>query len=297
MSLCIAAETISYISYIKDINERSRLTTIFYGFVPLAGVRLYLVSFSMRVMAICQLIAKALYISILIKVGGKRLMFVVLVVDMLVYLSYKVVRQDFRYWMNLPNASSLVISFIVRVVLKIVTDFTGFLHARHPYEMGGSYWLFNMMLTHATVFGSIWLLEGALLGGDEDGGGGGNIATYYKIAQILSGVWACALVGLVAFSEREFVETFYSSRTGKQYCKELFKSGNHETMFCEIFDSHKSYWKGFEVELKEFLKENWDMWHMNRPEWFTDATKAMVPLYMIADKGGGGEGDIGQFQR
>ena len=215
-------------------------------------------------------------------------MFVVLVVDMLVYLSYKVVRQDFRYWMNLPNASSLVISFIVRVVLKIVTDFTGFLHARHPYEMGGSYWLFNMMLTHATVFGSIWLLEGALLGGDEDGGGGGNIATYYKIAQILSGVWACALVGLVAFSEREFVETFYSSRTGKQYCKELFKSGNHETMFCEIFDSHKSYWKGFEVELKEFLKENWDMWHMNRPEWFTDATKAMVPLYMIADKGGGG---------
>ena len=74
---------------------------------------------------------------------------------MVVYLVYKLVRGDFRYWVPLPQGTSLSVSLITRVVVKVVCDFTGFLHARHPHEMGGFYWLMNMVWTQASVFGAI----------------------------------------------------------------------------------------------------------------------------------------------
>jgi len=123
--------------------------------VPLHGLRLVVVKWSMYLLSFCQLLGKSLEMAILVQVGGKILALSVLGGEMVVYLVYKLVRGDFRYWVPLPQGTSLSVSLITRVVVKVVCDFTGFLHARHPHEMGGFYWLMNMVWTQASVFGAI----------------------------------------------------------------------------------------------------------------------------------------------
>lgn len=51
------------------------------------------------------------------------------------YLALKAVRGDFRYWIPLDGAFGLVILAIIRVMVKFVTDFTGIVHFRLPYEV------------------------------------------------------------------------------------------------------------------------------------------------------------------
>jgi hypothetical protein len=45
----------------------------------------------------------------------------------------------------------VVSSFIVRVVVKLVTDFTSIVHFKHPIEMGGLQWTFSLTLTLASL--------------------------------------------------------------------------------------------------------------------------------------------------
>ena len=157
----------------------------------------------MYLLSFCQLLGKGLAMAILNQVGGKTLAVGVLVVDMGVYFLYKLVRGDLRYWLPLPRGISLVVSLIERVAVKVICDFTGFLHARHPYEMGGFYWLMSMMWTQASVFGAIKLKE-------ED---------HMTIATMLLLLWFVALLGLIFGSEKKLRSTFCSTRTAKQYNK------------------------------------------------------------------------------
>ena len=64
--------------------------------------------------------------AILVQVGGKTLAISVLVGEMVFYLIFKVVRRDFRYWVPLPQGTSLASSLVMRVTVKVVCDFTGF---------------------------------------------------------------------------------------------------------------------------------------------------------------------------
>jgi len=82
---------------------------------------------------------KSIMIAILLQIGGKTLALIVLSCEMAIYLLYKVIRRDFRYWMALPQGTSLFISLMFRISYKILADFTGMLHLRHPYEVGRAY--------------------------------------------------------------------------------------------------------------------------------------------------------------
>ena len=53
-SAAFVAETVSYMTFMKDINEESRRTgKLFYGFVPLSGIRQLIVKFSMYILTFC----------------------------------------------------------------------------------------------------------------------------------------------------------------------------------------------------------------------------------------------------
>jgi hypothetical protein len=55
---------------------------------------------------------------------------------MLIYLGIKALRRDFIYWIPLEEGLwNLVVSFLIRIVVKVVVDFTGCVHFRHPYEV------------------------------------------------------------------------------------------------------------------------------------------------------------------
>ena len=98
-SAAFVAEVMTYLAYMKDISEEGRRSSkLFYGFIPLSGKRLYAVKASMYILSFCQLLGKAMQVAVLMQIGNKTLVFAVLGCELGVYLLYKVVRSDFRYW-------------------------------------------------------------------------------------------------------------------------------------------------------------------------------------------------------
>ena len=98
-SAAFVAEGVTYLAYMKDISEESRrLGKLFYGFIPLSGKKLYAVKASMYLLSFCQLLGKAMQVAVLMQIGNKILVAAVLCCEMGVYLLYKVVKRDFRYW-------------------------------------------------------------------------------------------------------------------------------------------------------------------------------------------------------
>ena len=64
-----------------------------------------------------------------------------------------------RVFLGLPTKGieNILISCLMRVVVKVCTDFTGILHFRLPYEMGGAYWSISMLMSHVMVFLCVYL--------------------------------------------------------------------------------------------------------------------------------------------
>jgi len=125
-SAAFVSEAVSYMTFMMDIGEESRRTgKLFYGFVPLSGIRLLIVKVSMYALSFCQLMGKSITIALLMQMGGKTLAINVLVCEMGVYLLFKMVRRDFRYFLPLPRGISLFMSLLLRVIVKGLADFTG----------------------------------------------------------------------------------------------------------------------------------------------------------------------------
>ena len=291
-SAMFVAEAVSYMTYMMDISEDNRQKgNLFYGFVSLHGLRLVVVKWSMYLLSFCQLLGKSLMVNIIYQIGGKTLVVAVMGGEMVAYLIYKVVRGDFRYWMPMPRGTSLATSLIMRVTVKVICDFTGFLHARHPYEMGGLYWLMNMVFTQVSVFGAIKLKEE--YGWSEEVEGRVIEDEYYTtIAIWLFAVWFVSLLVLLLSSEQELVFTFMSARTGKQYNRAIFNSGVDEVMM-QVFTDHPSYYSSYEDEITKWLGENWNAWNEARPGWLSDAVIDTVPLRLLPGVEEGEEGVLG----
>ena len=68
----------------------------------------------------------------LLAAGDRRLVVVFVGGETLLYLALKVLRGDFYYWTRLDGALAIIMSFFERVLVKIIVDYTGCLHFRHP---------------------------------------------------------------------------------------------------------------------------------------------------------------------
>ena len=55
---------------------------------------------------------------------------------MFFYLVFKLARGDFHYWARVEGFTGIMISIFARLVAKVIADFTGCLHMRHPFELG-----------------------------------------------------------------------------------------------------------------------------------------------------------------
>lgn len=73
-------------------------------------------------------------------------------VDVGFYLSLKMIRDDLIYWMPATGFSSLFVSIFLRIVNKLVTDFTGVLQFRHPNEVGGAVWSFSQFTSISMLY-------------------------------------------------------------------------------------------------------------------------------------------------
>ena len=136
VSIAISALTTDFtsamISFNKDVDVAGRRDQPkFYGYIPDDnGART-------RCFVLMTLISALLNVSrsvgcALLTASDKRFLVVFVGIEVSVYLAYKIARGDFFYWIQVDGALAIVMSFVNRVIVKIIVDYTGCLHYRHP---------------------------------------------------------------------------------------------------------------------------------------------------------------------
>jgi hypothetical protein len=110
----------------------------------------------MTLMTTAHVLMKALACSVMLRLSAMWF-WMYLGADTGIYLLYKFVRGDLRYQLNLRGLLGWTVTFITRIVIKIIVDFTLIVHFRHSFELGGAYWSFNVFCNQAFCFISVLL--------------------------------------------------------------------------------------------------------------------------------------------
>ena len=256
------------------------MAKLFYGFIPLSGPKMVLVRGSMRVITGTQLLSKSLVLGVLKMLGGKSLVAMVMTIEIAVYLLYKVIRRDLRYYPVVKGAMSWVLTLFFRVVVKLVADFTAMIHFRMPLELGGSYWLFTMAYTQVSVFAALGAKSYYGAGEGEEG----EIFTQERlilIAVVLSLLWMAAMGVLITCCEKEYRHTFYAKWTGSDYQRLRFEEGDDQTRMKIVTTVHRALWSGFEDQIRHWLESEWGNLHANKPHWFSEDIAKLIPVDLI----------------
>lgn len=141
-------------------------------------------------------------------------------IDFCLFLGLKVVRGDFLYWLAVESVPMrFIISCLVRTTIKIMVDFAGVMHVRHPYELGGIYFT-TILLTTPIIclyFGSRYLTY------VEDEEVKKSLSYVFSREQVYGGLGALACLQFFSFTTllmcvipATYRRTLWSTETGEQ---------------------------------------------------------------------------------
>jgi len=195
--------------------------------------------------------------------------------DMAMFFFYKIVRSDLRYWLRLPGMFSWIATFLSRLVIKIIVDFTLIVHFRHSYEMGGAYWSVNMISNQVFCFISVLLYRNY---------SGESEAAIVFLLQLVVFLFIFSMINFalfICYINKEYLGTFTSNTTGANYlCQQWRDASNDEEKFY-IFSKHKSYYFSIHEDVKLWLEENWEKWEEEKPDWWTAKLISKIPSELL----------------
>jgi hypothetical protein len=269
-----ASATISY-DYDTDPAKREA-TPAFYGYIPAKASERTLVFVSMMLLTAGMLLIRCTTIVLLGLMGGSWA-FLYIGADLGLYLFVKILRGDFWYWIPLGGKTEIVSSILIGVCAKIIVDFTSIVQFRHPYEVGGVYWLFGLAMTMvslpvSTYISSPYVDEKAI-----------DMASF--IVKYFIPITTICLAVFFFNIERKFLHTFWSIQRGKDLTTAYFLEGKNDAMKFEVFGNSRHHWVSIEGEIKKWVELNWAKWEEEQPEWFTVVRKARVPVDFIPADG------------
>jgi hypothetical protein len=270
LSTGFISATISY-DYDTDPKKRQQ-TPDFYGYIPTTAIKRLTVFASMLLFSASMLIVRCMTIVLLGTIGTKWA-FAYIGTDLSLYLLVKLLRKDFWYWMPLEGFAAAVNSLLLRVTVKVITDFTSIVQFRHPNEVGGLFWMIGFLLTMGSLPIAMFVAEPYVTERSM------SIAWFVAVSFI-----PLAAVSFFVFTfiiERQYLSTFFSTQRGKDYTIMNFRNGDDSVKAKYIFKMTKHHWISIEEEVKAWVEANWEQWENEKPEWFTDTIKAKVPVEYI----------------
>jgi hypothetical protein len=283
LSLAVSALTTGFasatISYDWDTDPVMRKQVPdFYGYVPANPTKRSIIFVSMLFFSAGMLVLRCMTIVVLGLLGG-RWVFLYIGADMLLYLLVKVLRADFWYWIPAGGNVEIVSSIVARVLVKAVTDFTSIVQFRHPYELGGMYWLFGFVLTMGSLPAAIIIAERGSVADD-------GLKLAYAVEGLVIPFTVVSFAVFLLSMERKYLSTFYSLQRGKEVTVKNFMEGEDDAAKASYtFQMSKHHWKSIEGEVKAWVEANWDSWEENKPDWLDDAMRARVPVEYIPESG------------
>ena len=226
---------------------------------------------SLFVLVLAHATGKVVSIPILLKTSPAALA-AYLTGSMAVYLIYKLARGDLQYWVLTMGTG---LSLISRVLIKVFTDFAATPQFRHPFELGGAYWLFTLVETQAACIGSCvayWHFY--------DGENKIDDAPLFISLAVLVGTWLGALGAFLLSIDRAYLHTFVSAETAPQFLHHRFAhfAGNDERRM-EVFENHAALWRAFADEVADWVAEHYH--EMVGQPWLTPAIVETIPDSML----------------
>ena len=226
---------------------------------------------SLFVLVLAHATGKLVSIPILFKTSSAALA-AYLAGSMAVYLTYKLARGDFQWWV--PTAG-VGLSLYARIFIKVFTDFSATPQFRHPFELGGAFWLFTLFETQAACIGSCVAYWYFYDGQDKIDG-----APLFISLAVLVATWVIALGTFLVSIDRAYLHTFVSTETGPQFLHRRFAhfAGNDECRM-EVFDINAALWHAFADEVAEWVAKEYTT--MAGQPWFTSAMVESIPDSML----------------
>jgi len=114
----------------------------------------------MTLMSALHNLSRSIGAVLFIVFGGKTLTLVVLGVEMILYLLFIISRRDFHVaYSTLEGPVGIAGSLTARVASKLIADFSGCLHLRHPQEMGGMVFTVGVIWSQLFPFVALTLFD------------------------------------------------------------------------------------------------------------------------------------------
>jgi hypothetical protein len=225
-----------------------------------------------------MLVTRCMTIVVLGLLGGKWVSLYV-GADLGLYLLLKVLRGDFWYWMPFGGNAEIVSSIVTRVLFKVVTDFTSIVQFRHPYDVGGAYWLFGLVLTIGSLPIAIILAEIGDVNKER-------LKLAWAVVILVIPFTMLCFAAFVLNTEKKYWITFYSLERGKDLTVKGFKEAKNDKLKASKAFSHsRKHLITIKEEVRAWVKANWEQWEEEKPEWFDDAMRARVPVEYIPKSG------------
>ena len=266
------------ISFDFDVDPKKRTETPdFYGYIP-DGKSRSLIFICMLLNGTLLLLVRSFSAALLMLIDT-RYVLLYHAFDMGMYFLQKIARRDFWYWFPIDGATGLVVSAFMRVVVKVVTDYTGIIQFRGGPELGGLFWSINMLIAMMTPFAAIKIyfetdfdkvdLEAETNALEAE--------TAWLMASLLSGAWMITFGLFFVLMKKKYRRSFYSLATGNDYAQNYFLRGRTDEEKAVVFTINKIKWKAIEGDVKVWLLEGWERWEEEEPDWFTEVWKSRVP--------------------
>jgi len=160
-------------------------------------------------------------------------------------------------------------------VSKILADYSGVLQLRHPGEIGGLYFSFNIVIEFLSRGGAFAVY--ANMRGEE------NKLVLPLVGLCVggcAGLWQVTFAVMLLFMKRKYRKSFFSTMTGAQMTCNYFTGNADEAIKSLVFLCNRNQWKRIRPEVKAWISENWFRWEETNPAFFTELFKLSVPTDM-----------------
>ncbi|GMH92016.1 hypothetical protein TrST_g565 [Triparma strigata] len=283
MSLGVSILTTGFISatisYDFDTDPKKRaFNPEFYGYAPDNSKKRAVLFVALTLLSATQILIKASLVIVLGKCGsGYPLHY--LLGDVAFYLLYKLARRDFTYWLPVYGVTGVLLSGIIRIIIKLIVDFAAIVHFRHPYELGGLFWSINMFLP---LLGLVAVIASDLPKGIFSEA---TLELFTSYIMVLGFSLLSFLSLFLLLMNKEYRHTFFSMETGAHLTRSAFTDGEDDFEKSYLIGCNEDQWKLFiGDEVEAWVKENWTTWEGEKPDWFTDQWISNVPREMIPKK-------------
>jgi hypothetical protein len=269
--------TISY-DWDTDPQKRQQVPD-FYGYVPANPTRRSLVFALMMLSSAGLLLVRCMTISLL-GVLGRSWALAYVAADIIMFFLVKIVQGDIWYWAPLKGKAEVLLTFLMRLTTKPISDFTSVLQLRHPNEVGGQYWAFSLFLTMASLPMAMHIFKSQ--GGKGEAERLGWIFITYLIPCV-AGVY----ILFFATIEGKYLNTFFGGLKGRELTVKNFREAtNDENKALFSLQRSRHHWSTIEEEVRSWVESSWERWEEDKPKWFNETMKSRVPVEFIPTAGG-----------